>query len=56
MGSPGVSVEDFLRQGPQAGILRVGDEELQVGGQQQALQHACHQSVREAVRTLQSMS
>ena len=40
MGSPGVSVEHFLCQSPQAGILGVRDEELQVGGQQQALQQA----------------
>ena len=40
MGSPRVSVKDFFCQGSQAGILRVSDEELQIGGQQQALQQA----------------
>ena len=38
MGQPGVSVEDLLCQGPQAGILGVRNEKLQVGGQQQTLQ------------------
>ena len=40
MGSPGVSVKDLLCQSPQAGILGVRNEELQVGGQQQTLQQA----------------
>ena len=38
MRPPGVPVEDFLCQGPQAGVLRVRDKKFQVGSQQQTLQ------------------